>query len=270
MRASPTVGMTSISKSLTMKSALNSRPPFVDKWKVWYQLVPLEVHCCNAAKQPIQTFKSHFLTIIDGLPPAFPCYLWDLLLQQTELTLNLLHQSSITPSMSAWEHINGPFDYNATPLLPLGCPVITHNKPATCRNWDFHGSDGFYISVSLEHYCCHCIIDAKTKSLRVSNTVKFHYHYLTILTITPANTIDHSLNAIFNTITNAPSTTSNTQLNAISTLRNLFSQWEEPCTSTTVTLPILHTTAHWPTSTPIQQLPPTLIHRPSIPPAPQL
>jgi hypothetical protein len=28
--------------------------------------------------------------------------------------------------MSAWEHFNGPFNYNATPLIPLGCPVITH------------------------------------------------------------------------------------------------------------------------------------------------
>jgi hypothetical protein len=86
----------------------------VDKWKVPYQLIPLHVHHCNAAKQAIQTFKAHFLVIIAGLPPAFPRYLWDLLLPQTELTLNLLCQSSITPSMSAWEHFNGPFNYNAT------------------------------------------------------------------------------------------------------------------------------------------------------------
>ncbi len=36
----------------------------------------------------------------------------------------------------------------------------------------------------------------------------------------------------------------------------------------TVTPPLLHTTALWPTSTPLQQLPPTPINRPSIPPAP--
>jgi hypothetical protein len=126
-----------------------------DKWKV--QCLPIlpDVHRCNAAKQTIQTFKPHFLAIIAGLPPTFPHYLWDLLLPQTELTLNLLHQSSVTPSMSTWEHFNGPFNYNATPFLPLGCTVITHNKPATCRTWDFHGSDGFYAGISLEHYLCH-------------------------------------------------------------------------------------------------------------------
>jgi hypothetical protein len=143
--------------------SIKFKATIVDKWKVWYQLVPLDVHHCNAAEQAIQTFKSHFLAIIAGLPPPFPYYLWDLLLPQTELTLNLLCHSSITPSMSAWEHFNGLFDYNATPLLPLGCPVITQNKPATCRTWDFHGSDGFYIGVSLEHYPFHCIIDAKNQ-----------------------------------------------------------------------------------------------------------
>jgi hypothetical protein len=231
-------------KILDNEVSVKIKATIVEKWKVWYQLIPPDVHCCNAAKQAIQTFKSHFLAIIAGLPPAFPRYLWDLLLTQTELTLNLLRQSSIMPSMSTWEHFNGPFDYNATPLLPLGCPVTTHNKPATRCTWDFHGSDGFYVGISLEHYCCHRVIIAKTKSLRISDTVNFHHHYLTILTITPANKIVHNLNAISNAITNAPSTTSNAQLHAISTLCNLFSWGEEPRTSTTITPPILHTTAH--------------------------
>ncbi len=120
--------------------------------------------------------------------------------------------------MSAWEHFNGPFDYNATPLLPLGCPVIIHNKPSTRRSWDFRGSDGFYVGVSLKHYCFHRIIDSKTKALHISDTVDFRHHHLTIPTVTPADTIVHSLDAITNAITNTPSTTSNAQLHAISIL----------------------------------------------------
>jgi hypothetical protein len=140
--------------------------------------------------------------------------------------------------MSTWEHFNGPFGYNATPLLPLGCPVITHNKLATHRTWDFRSSDGFYVGISLEHYHCHRIIDAKTKSLCISNTVDFRHHHLTTLTVTPADTIVHSLDAISNAISNAPSTTSNAQLHAISTLCDLFSWWEKPCTITTITPPL--------------------------------
>ncbi len=58
-------------------------------------------------------------------------------------------------------------------------------------------------------------------------------------------------------------------LAAISTLRNLFSWWEEPRTIPTITLPLLHihNATHWPTRTPLQQPPPIPIHRPFIPPA---
>jgi hypothetical protein len=74
------------------------------------------------------------------------------------------------------------------------------------------------VGVSLEHYCCHHVIDSKTKALCISDTVDFCHHHLTILTVTPADTIVHSLDAITNAISNTPSTTSNVQLHAISTL----------------------------------------------------
>jgi hypothetical protein len=55
-----------------------------DTWKAHYQLIPPNVHCHNATKRAIQILKSHFLAIIAGLAPAFPRYLWDLLLPQTK------------------------------------------------------------------------------------------------------------------------------------------------------------------------------------------
>ncbi len=76
------------------------------------------------------------------------------------------------------------------------------------RSWDFRGSDSFYVGMSLEHSHCHCVINSKTKSLCISDTVDFHHHHLTILTVTPADTIVHSLDAITNAISNTPSATS--------------------------------------------------------------
>jgi hypothetical protein len=92
---------------LDNKVSIEFKAAIEDTWKARYPLVPLNVHHCN------QTLKSHFLAIIAGLPPTFPQYNWDLLLPQTELTLNLLCQSSITPSMSAWAHFNAHVNYNA-------------------------------------------------------------------------------------------------------------------------------------------------------------
>ena len=62
------------------------------KWNANYQLVPPNTHRSNAAERAIRTFKAHFLSILAGVAPDFPRNLWDLLLPETELTLNLLRQ----------------------------------------------------------------------------------------------------------------------------------------------------------------------------------
>jgi hypothetical protein len=59
-------------------------------WQAKFQLVPPDMHRRNRAEQAIRTFKAHFLSILAGVDPTFPPYLWDLLLPQAELTLNLL------------------------------------------------------------------------------------------------------------------------------------------------------------------------------------
>ena len=67
------------------------------KWNATFQLVPPDMHRRNRAERAIRTFKDHFLAILAGVDAAFPPYLWDLLLPQAELTLNLLRQSTLNP-----------------------------------------------------------------------------------------------------------------------------------------------------------------------------
>jgi hypothetical protein len=54
------------------------------------QLVPPDNHRRNLAEQAIQTFKNHFKSVTAGVDKNFPMRLWDRLLPQTVLTLNLL------------------------------------------------------------------------------------------------------------------------------------------------------------------------------------
>jgi hypothetical protein len=90
------------------------------------QLVPPDTHRQNLAERAIQTFKSHFIAILSGVDNNFPMQLWDQLAPQTILTLNLLHQSHVKSSISAYKHINGKFDYNAMPLGPMDCTIQVH------------------------------------------------------------------------------------------------------------------------------------------------
>jgi len=63
-----------------------------------YELVPPGQHRRNQAERAIQTFKSHFISILAGVDDKFPLSLWCHLLEPTELTLNLLRQSRVTPN----------------------------------------------------------------------------------------------------------------------------------------------------------------------------
>ena len=112
-------------------------------WNITYQIVPPDIHQRNAAECTNFTFKDHFLSILAGINNAFPKYLWDLLSEQADLTLNLLLQSTLNPRISAWAYYNVPSESNATLLGPIGCRVIIHKNPSTRISWDFRGKDGF-------------------------------------------------------------------------------------------------------------------------------
>ena len=74
----------------------------VDDCNVTYQLVPPNIHRRNIAERDIRTFKAHFISVLAGVDPTFPKFMWDNLLVQTEMTINLLRQATLNPSMSAW------------------------------------------------------------------------------------------------------------------------------------------------------------------------
>ena len=55
-----------------------------------FQLVPPGMHRRNAAERAIRTFKNHFIAGLCSVDKDLPLHLWDRLLPQAELTLNLL------------------------------------------------------------------------------------------------------------------------------------------------------------------------------------
>ena len=137
------------------------------------------MHRRNLAERDICIFKAHFLAILSGVDPNFPKYMWDKLLVQTELTINLIRQVTLDPSMSAWEYFNGAFGYTATPLGPIGCKIIIHTTSNKQKSWDQRGREGFSVGPALQHYRCIQSIDRKTKSLIITDTEEYLHNYLT-------------------------------------------------------------------------------------------
>lgn len=94
-----------------------------------YQLASPNDHRLNPAERAVQTFKNHFIAILAGCDHRFPKYLWCRLIFQTVRTLNMLRISRINPNLSAHDQVFGVFNYNRTPLAPLGTKIIIHERP---------------------------------------------------------------------------------------------------------------------------------------------
>jgi hypothetical protein len=167
-------------KILNNKASSAYKEDITFKWNTTFQLVPTDMHCRNWTERAICMFKDHFLAILAGIDVAFPPYLWDLLLTEAKLTLNLLRQATLNPWISAWELFQGAFDFNKTPLGPVGCHILIHAKPASSWSWDFCAKNGFYIGLALELYPCFKLVNADTKSQVISDTVEFRYSYLSV------------------------------------------------------------------------------------------
>jgi hypothetical protein len=93
------------------------------------KLVPPDCHHRSIAKQAIQTFKNHFVSILSGVDDRFPLSLWCHLVRPAKLTINLLLQSSIAPNVSAYAHVHGQHNYMKCLFAPLGCGVMAHISP---------------------------------------------------------------------------------------------------------------------------------------------
>jgi hypothetical protein len=156
---------------------------------------------------------------------AFPPCLWDLLLPQAELTLNLLRRATLNPRISMWEFFQGSFDFDKTPLGLVSCRILIHAKPATWRSLDFCAKPGFYIGPALDSYCCFKLVKANTKSQVISDTIKFCHAYLSVPVPSAEDKIIHSLQVLARAIQGAPPPTSVSQLKAITALQEIFESW---------------------------------------------
>ena len=153
---------------LLMKYCKNHVPP------IKIQHVPAHNHRGNKAERAIRTFKNHFIASLCVTDPAFPLCLFDKLVEQAELTINLLRGSSFSPHVSAWHALNGAFDFSKTPIAPPGMKIVCFEAPDQRKSWAPHGVDGFYIGPAFDHHRCYKVYITDTKATRVTGQLSWH------------------------------------------------------------------------------------------------
>jgi hypothetical protein len=169
---------------------------------VEYQLVPPHCHRRNSSERAIHTFKEHFVAGLVSVDPDFPLHLWDRLLPQAELTLNLLRTSRQHPQLSAAAHYQGMVDYNKTAFAQPGFKIIAHEKPAKRFTWAPHGQHGYSLGPAMHRYRCQNVYISATASERIVDTLEFFTHNSPMPQLSSTEILNMAANDISNALKN--------------------------------------------------------------------
>ena len=93
---------------------------YITDANVNYQLFEPDNQQVNSYERVIRTFKNNFVAGLSSVHPKLPMHLWDELLPQAFITLNLLQTSRTCPKISAYSHIYGTYNFDTTTLAPPG------------------------------------------------------------------------------------------------------------------------------------------------------
>ncbi len=145
---------------------------FLTKNECRLQLVEPHNHCVNAVERAIQTFKDAFIVALATTDSNFTLQIWDKIIPQVQDMLNMMRASRVDPTRSAYEVLNGPYDWNWYPLAPLGCKAVVYEDGDTCGSWASQGVDGWYLSPSKDYYWWDLYFIPETSVNRISGSTE--------------------------------------------------------------------------------------------------
>ena len=157
-----------------------------------HQLVPPDMHRINTAERDIRIRKNRFISGLPGTEKLFPMHLWDRLLDQAHVTLNMLRTSRHNPNISVHDMMDINCDFNKLPLAPQFTKVVLHEKPNRNCTWVHNGLQFWYIGPAVEHYQRYKVYITKTRAERITDTVEFLPENTNMPVISSANASTHA------------------------------------------------------------------------------
>jgi hypothetical protein len=134
------------------KEASRLLKDYLHQQDITFQLVPPYSHRQNSAERAIRSFRDHLIAGLCSTDKYFPMHLWDRILPQVVITVNMLRTSRLNPKLSAATHIFGQYDFNRAPMAPLGTRSIAHETPGRRRTWTPHGHHMGKMAGTLDHH----------------------------------------------------------------------------------------------------------------------
>ena len=110
------------------------------KYEIEFQLDPPQIHRINAEERAIRTCKNYFISGLSTTNPDYPIRKWDGLIFQCITTLNLIRNSRVNTTLSAYPYLFLPYAFNRSPMAPPVTRVIVHEKTGSRISWGYHGT----------------------------------------------------------------------------------------------------------------------------------
>jgi hypothetical protein len=97
----------------------------------------------------------------------------------------MMRASRIDSTVSAYEQLNGPYDWNRYPLVPYGCKAVIYEDSNTRGSWASRGVDGWYLGPSMDHYRCSLFYVPETRAYCISGLAELFPQHCQIPNMSP-------------------------------------------------------------------------------------
>jgi hypothetical protein len=126
--------------------------------------------CCQTSHTHFQEPPHSCLCSIDK---NFLLPLWDCLLLQAILSLNLMHSCRLVPDFLPGPKYMVPSPSITSPLHQPGIRVIMHETPTACSSWSPRAVNGWYIGQASDSYHCYHVWIWETQAERISDMLEW-------------------------------------------------------------------------------------------------
>jgi hypothetical protein len=199
---------------------------YIKSTKADIQLVNPDDHRVNACERAIQTWKNHWIAGLSTLDPTCPLQLWCQFIEQGQDTLNMLRKARVNPKLSAYAILEGQFDFNKTPLAPVGTKSLVFLDPKHRRSFQTKAMDAYYCGPVKMHYRNYRFYIPETRNYRTSNSAKFFPAHCKMPAIEPGDTIrlaaQDLITALRNKHSKAPINLDHSHTSALRQLTEIF------------------------------------------------
>ena len=113
-----------------------------------------------------------------------------------------MRQSRSDPTKSAYEVLEGPYDWNRFPLAPPGTKAVIYDAPESRGSWEPRGTDAWYLGPAPNHYRCWMFYVPETRAYRVSGSAEFFPQHCQTPTFTPEEHIQELHAELIDTMKN--------------------------------------------------------------------